>query len=204
MNLWERFKWCWFLFCLKFKKGLNFGSGLVIINKPIIDIRDNAKITIGQNVTLNSRNLGYHFNMHSPVKLYANVNDQAYIKIGDNTRINGACLHAKAGIEVGKNCLIAANVQIFDCNSHLLMLDTPELRKDSKAIPKPIKIHDNVWICANAIILPGVTIGEGSVIAAGSVVTKDVPARSVVGGNPARLIQIKSGNEPDNSGLIDF
>lgn len=192
MNIWEKICWKWFIFTLRFKNGLDFNNDLILLGKPIIDIRDGARIVIGKNVTLNSRNLGYHINMHSPVKLFANINNDAIIKIGNNTRINGVCIHAKKRIEIGKNCLIAANVQIFDCNAHQLMMDNPDLRKDSKATPKTVIIGDNVWICANSIILPGVNIGEGSVVAAGSVVTKDVPAHSVVAGNPAQTVEIKT------------
>lgn len=198
MSLWEKIRLIWFLFILRFKKGLKYGSNLVILGKPIIDIRDGAHIEIGHNVTLNSRNIGYHLNMHSPVKLFANINSDAIIKIGDNTRINGSCIHAKKRIEIGQNCLIAANCHIFDCNSHQLMMDNTSQRKDSKAIPKPVIVEDDVWICANSLILPGVTIGKGSVVGAGSVVTKSVLPYTLVAGNPAKLIEPKSNSDTSN------
>lgn len=176
------------------KKNLFVGKNLIVRGSPIIDIRNGAKIKIGNNVTLNSQNFGYHFNLNAPVKLFANINKDAFISIGDNTRIHGTCIHAKAKIEIGKNCLIAGNSQIFDCNAHTLSMDDPANRINTKGEPRPIKINDNVWIGANCIILPGVTIGEGSVIGAGSVVTKDIPARTIVAGNPARPIEKKEGD----------
>ncbi|WP_321332886.1 acyltransferase [uncultured Bacteroides sp.] len=113
----------------------------------------------------------------------------AKIIIGDNTRINGACIHAQNKIVIGKNCLIAANVQIFDSNGHLPAFDCVQLRINTRDIPKEIIIGDNIWIGANSIILPGVHIGNGSVIAAGSIVTQDIPAMVLAGGNPAKIIK---------------
>lgn len=70
----------------------------------------------------------------------------------------------------------------MDCNQHTI-------HRDGYRFRNPVIINDNVWIGMNAIILPGVTIGKGAVIAAGSVVTKDVPPYSLVGGNPAKIIR---------------
>jgi len=191
MNYWERTKNWWFNFCLNFKKGFSAGKGLVIMNRPIIDIRDGARIEIGRHVTLNSRNYGSHVNMHSSVKLFANINNSAVIKIGDFTRVNGSCIHAREKIEIGKNCLIAPNCQIFDSSAHDLLLENPQIRINSKGGSRSIKIHDHVWIGANSIILPGVTIGEGSVIGAGSVVTRDIPPFSMAAGNPASVLKTR-------------
>ena len=85
--------------------------------------------------------------------------------------------------------MIAANCQIFDCNGHDLSFSDPVNRINTTGTSKPVNIMDNVWIGADSIILPGVTIGEGAVIAAHSVVTKDVPAMVVAGGNPAQIIK---------------
>ena len=126
--------------------------------------------------------------MHSPVKLMANRSG-ASIEIGDNTRINGSCIHAYSKITIGKNCLVAANCQIIDGSGHDLSMDDPANRVNTLGDAKPIVIEDNVWLGINCIVLPGVTIGEGAVIAAGSVVTRDVPAMAVVGGNPAKVIK---------------
>ena len=162
-------------------------NGVTIKGKPIIQISKNAKILLGKNVTLNSCNYGYHANMHSPVKLMAD-REHAIIKIGDNTRVNGACLHAYNRIEIGKNCLIAANVQIIDANGHELSFENPSNRINKRSEGKPIIIEDNVWIGLNAIILPGVRIGQGSVIGSNTVVVKDVPSMVVYVGNPGKVV----------------
>jgi acetyltransferase-like isoleucine patch superfamily enzyme len=165
----------------------------------MIDVRHGGKIAIGDRVTLNSDNHGYHINMHSPVKLYAD-RAGATITIGEDTRIHGSCIHAYVSITIGKKCLIAANCQIFDGNGHSLSFDDVDNRIHTAGDSKPIVIEDCVWIGANAIILPGVTIGRGSVIGAGSVVTKDVPPMSIAAGNPARVLKTAADIGPQDDG----
>lgn len=172
-----------------FYRGKVFLYGKVKVQGiPFIDVRGNGKIYIGNNVRLNSLNRSYHLNLFAPVKLFADRNG-AVIEIGDNTRIHGTCIHAYDKIIIGKNCLIAANCQIFDGSGHDLSFDDVENRINTTGDAKPIKIEDNVWIGANSIILPGVTIGEGSVIGSGSVVVKDIPPYCLAGGNPAKVIK---------------
>lgn len=115
--------------------------------------------------------------------------------VGDHTRI-----WAADHIKIGDYVLIAHNVNIFDNDTH--PTDYLERREDADAIiwrgernnfstlrSAPIDIGNDVWIGCNSIILKGVTIGEGAIVSAGSVVTKDVPANTMVGGNPARVIK---------------
>lgn len=106
------------------------------------------------------------------------------ITIGKNVFINdGCCFQDQGGIEIGDGCLIGQQVVIATLNHDL----NPAHRKDM--LPKPVKIGKNVWVGAHATILPGVTVGDNAVIAAGAVVTKDVPANTVVGGVPAKIIK---------------
>ena len=153
---------------------------------PIIDIQQGTALFIGKNVLLNSRNRGYHVNMHSPVKLFADI-PGARIKIGDNTRIHGSCIHAHLSIEIGARCLIAANCQIIGGSGHNASFAHPENRINSKGSYKPICIEDDVWLGTAVIILPGVTIGKGSIVGAGSVVDQNIPAFSIAKGNPVRV-----------------
>lgn len=173
---------------LKNKKGVVVLGTLQVKNKPLVDVVSGAEVIIGRNVTLNSKNKGYHLNMHSPVKLFAD-RVGAKILIGDNTRIHGSCIHAYDEISIGANCLIAANCQIIDSNGHELSFDNVSNRINTIGKPKPIKICDNVWIGANCIILPGVTIGEGAIISANSVVNTDIPEMVIASGNPAKVIK---------------
>lgn len=171
----------------KKKKFLKIKGTLIVNGWPLFNL-NGGQVEINNNVTLNSSNNGYHINMHSPVKI-STSSPSARIIIDENTRIHGTCIHAYEMISIGKNCLIAANTQIFDSNRHALSFNAPEMRLNPTNDSKPVIIEDNVWIGSNTIVLPGVTIGSGSVIAAGSVVTKDIPPFSLSGGNPAKIIR---------------
>jgi acetyltransferase-like isoleucine patch superfamily enzyme len=170
------------------RKNIEIKGKLVINGRPIIDIKKESNLYIGDGVSLNSENKGYHINMHSPVKLFADRPD-AQIRIGDKTRIHGTCLHAYQSISIGNNCLIAANCQIMDGSGHSLSFPDVENRINTHGESRPIVIEDSVWIGANSIVLPGVTIGRGSVISANSVVTKNIPSMVIAGGNPAIVIK---------------
>ena len=162
---------------------------LKIKNKPILHILNGSSLVIGNNVTLNSKNLKYHVNMFAPVKIYLD-RVGAEIKIGDNTRIHGSCLHAYEAIEIGDNCLIAANCQIFDSSGHNTLSDKPSERITTHGIVKPILIGNNCWIGTSTIILPGTVLGENCVVAAGSIVSGVFKDNSLIGGNPAKLIKL--------------
>lgn len=172
---------------LRRKKGLLLEGHVHLIGHPVIEICEGAGITIADNVTLWSENNDYHINMHSPVKLKA-ARTGAEIIVGRNTRINGACISACMRVSIGANCLVAANSQLLDNGGHSLSFPDVASRLGTRGHPRPICIEDNVWIGANSIILPGVTVGHGSVVMAGSVVHKNVPAMVAVGGNPARVL----------------
>lgn len=183
INTWVLYASSWIL-----RTNINLGKNVTFRNRPILSLSKNSTINIGDNVLLNSMNLGYHINMFAPVKLFADgVN--AEIHIGKNTRIHGTCIHAQKYISIGSNCLIAANCQIIDNNGHDLSMNDPGNRINTFGIPKHVIIENDVWIGAHSIILPGVTIGEGSVIAAGSIVNKSIPKFSIAAGNPALVIK---------------
>lgn len=110
------------------------------------------------------------------------------VTVGKNVFINsGCCFQDQGGIEIGNNVLIGQQVVIATLNHDL----SPEKR--ANMIPAPVRIGNGVWIGAHATILPGVTIGNGAVVAAGAVVTKDVPENTVVGGVPAKIIKSVKG-----------
>lgn len=107
------------------------------------------------------------------------------ITIGKDVFINSGChFQDQGGIVIGDGAFIGHNVVLATINHDL---DPKNNRKNHYA---PITIGKNVWIGANATVLPGVSIGDWAVIGAGAVVTKDVPAKSVVGGVPARIIKM--------------
>lgn len=106
------------------------------------------------------------------------------ISVGARTFINSCCTMLDTGpIAVGEECFIAPNVQLVSATHPI----DPVARRAGWEYARPIVIADGVWLGAGVIVLPGVTIGENTVVGAGSVVTKDLPAGVVAYGNPARV-----------------
>ncbi len=110
------------------------------------------------------------------------------ITIGSNTHFAPYCV-LYGPLSVGENCAIAAHVVLASVAHSYADPDTPMVKQPTNQ--QKITLEDNVWIGANAVITPGVTIGTGSIVGAGAVVTKDVPPYSVVGGVPAKLIKMR-------------
>jgi acetyltransferase-like isoleucine patch superfamily enzyme len=143
--------------------------------------------------------LGAHVSCYAGVSFA--IGERGTCKIGDFSLLNGALIMADERIEIGAHCLVSWNVGIADSDFH--PIDAAQRRIDTMALapfykdrpPRPplrtapVIIKDNVWIGMNALVLKGVTIGENSVVAAGAVVSKDVPANVVVAGNPAIIVK---------------
>lgn len=117
-----------------------------------------------------------------------------HIFMGNNVYCNMDCVFLDVNtITIGNNVMLGPRVNLFTAGHPI----DADVRISDLEFGLPIVIEDKVWIGGNATILPGVTVGENSIVAAGAVVTKDVPANSIVGGNPARLIRMI--NEADKS-----
>jgi acetyltransferase-like isoleucine patch superfamily enzyme len=106
------------------------------------------------------------------------VGSQGRVSVGEYAMLNGPRIMCDCEIEIGAYSLIAWNVVLMDCY---------RAPKDSQA--RPIRIGKNVWIGFDAIVLPGVSIGEGAIVGARSVVRADVPPYSTVAGNPAKIVR---------------
>jgi len=107
------------------------------------------------------------------------------IRVGRNVFVNQNCtFYDLGGLDIADDVMIGPNVSILTTGHPL-----DPLQRRAATIGKPIVIERNVWIAAGATIIGGVTVGENSVVAAGSVVTRDVPPNTFVGGNPARIIR---------------
>lgn len=147
---------------------------------------NNGKISIGNNFLCNSGSLGPGL-ASSECKFIVN---NGSIFIGNNVGISSSIISSKERITIEDNVTIGAGCMIFDTNFHSL---DPKIRGTEKdtinAKNEPVTICKHVFIGARSIITKGVTIGENSIIAAGSVVVKDVPANQIWGGNPAKFIK---------------
>lgn len=115
------------------------------------------------------------------------------ISIGDFSGI-GVDARISGEITIGSHVMMGPEVMIYTSNHNYGRKDIPMIEQGNSDI-KPVVIGDDVWIGARAIILPGVELGEGCIIAAGSVVTKDVPPYAIAGGNPARVIKKRFEDE---------
>ena len=155
-------------FLIEFLK--HAGKNLIIAEN--VKICEPELVSIGDNVTL------YH-------GVYIQPSGKE-ITIGSNTHFAPYSV-LYGPLSVGDNCAIAAHVVLASVAHSLADPDIPFNKQPVDQ--REIIIEDNVWIGANAVITPGITIGTGSIIGAGAVVTKDVPPYSVMGGVPARLIR---------------
>lgn len=144
------------------------GPGHDVATKP------GAKIRIGREVM---------FMQDCTIHLYGEV------EIGDRCYFNRGCyLVAHEKLHIGAGCIFGQRVSVHDQDHRLTPLDTHP--GDRGYISSPVVIEDNVWVGAHAVILRGVRIGRGAVIAAGAVVTKDVPAGAIAGGVPAKVVKL--------------
>ena len=132
---------------------------------------------------------------------------EGQVRIGQYALVNGAWIICDAEVEIGDYALISWNVVLMD--TYRLPLDIGERRRALKRVAtlpsrrpaaqvpaRPIRVERNVWIGFDCCVLPGVTIGEGSIIGARSVVSESIPAYSVAAGNPARVIRRILEDEP--------
>ena len=145
-------------------------------------IQGRGKLIIGDNVLVDGK---------CSFSFAARFDPHPTLIIGDNTGIGHDCSFTIGKkISIGRNCKIAENVWIFDSPGHpadpvARMAGSPVASEEVK----PVTIEDNVWIGKRAIIMPGVTIGQGSIVAGGAVVMVTVPPNTIVAGNPARLLK---------------
>jgi acetyltransferase-like isoleucine patch superfamily enzyme len=145
-------------------------------------INNKGRIILGENAYLHSFSDGTSF--RTALSTYY---PDAIIKLGKNCIISGAVLHCNERIEFGDYSMIGQGSIVIDNNSHKISLNNAE--RWEKPESKPVIIKNNVWIGMYCVIMKGVTIGNNSIVAAGSIVTKDIPENCVYGGNPAKLIK---------------
>ena len=162
-------------YCTKYGRGVHTGVFLHWI-------QGRGELIVGNNVLIDGK---------CSFTFAARFSDKPTLIIGDNSGIGHGCTFTIGKkVVIGRHCRIAGQAWIFDSPGHpadpsARMAGDPTTDEEVK----PVVIEDNVWIGRAAIIMPGVTIGEGSIVAAGAVVMSDVPPNTLVLGNPARQIR---------------
>lgn len=164
-------------------------SGRVdVIGKPLIHTAPQSEISLGNGVCLISAGFATALGVNHPVVLRT-LRAGAVIRIGDRVGLSGGSICAAKTIEIGDDTLIGANVTIADTDFHSLDPWNRGGHGDPHVNAESVTIGCRVFIGMNAVILKGITIGDNSVVGAGSVVTRNVPPNCIVAGNPARLIR---------------
>jgi len=162
---------------------ISFKKGRFSVNASWLDTKKrnaNGALVLAKNAKLV---LNGNFSMYEGSSIY--IAKDAILELGANSFINtNTTIDCFLHIVIGSDCAISDYVRIQDSDSHYIIENGIK-----KINTSPVIIGNHVWICKNSVILKGVTIGDGAVIAAGAVVTKNVPPRCLVGGNPAKVIK---------------
>lgn len=178
------------------------GGNLLLCGRPVCDISPQASITLKDDLII-----GANLRRRSMAETYLKVKERgtltvngrfqvffgASLEVFENAKLTlergfintGAAIACAHSITLGEGVFIARNVYITDSDHHQLLDQQARITN----VPEAIKIGNRVLICYGAVILKGVTIGDGAVIAAGSVVTHDVPAGCLAGGVPAKILR---------------
>lgn len=159
---------------------IEHGSKLAFYGAATFKRAPLSKIKIGNNCTFRSKPNSNLIGINRPCMI-STLKKQAIIEIGNNCGFSGTVIGAFTEIRLGNNIKCGANTLITDSDWH-----TEDPRSGE---PKPVIIGDNVWLGVNVTVLKGVTIGENSLIGAGSVVIKDIPSNVIAVGNPCKVVK---------------
>lgn len=173
-------------------QGVKLEGAIICYGIPIIQRARGSEISIGDRVTLCSDSRYTALGVSKPVILRT-LRSGAQLTIGSETGLSGVVICAAKSVVIGRQCLFGADVMISDTDFHSLDPQGRRYRSESDTDAWPVEIHDNVFIGARSVILKGVTIGEGSVIGAGSIVSRDIPPFTIAAGSPARLLREAPG-----------
>lgn len=162
----------------------SIGNKVIVV--PTLTLLGKDKIKIGSSC---------YFGPNCRIEAWTKYNDKFYdpvIDIGEDVRINSTChIGAINKVIIGKQTLLGSHVMIIDHSHGSNSIEELSMHPSERDLYSkgPIIIGERCWICENVTVLPNVTIGDECIIGANSVVTKDMPSRSVVVGNPAKIVR---------------
>jgi acetyltransferase-like isoleucine patch superfamily enzyme len=190
-------RYCYDIYCntlvkaFLIKKDITIGKQSWFCSPPIIKNCAGGQIVIGNNVVLCSRSRNTALGVNHPV-IIRTLLPNAKVYIGNGVKMSGASICAAKSIKIDDNVLIGANAVIADTDFHAIDSNKRNAKTPyedlENAAAKPVEIESDVFVGGNSAILKGVHVGKGAVIGFGSVVTKNIPAYTIVAGNPAKII----------------
>lgn len=179
----------WFIagYWVTYRSGISVDGRLRVIGFPVITNR--GKIIVGAGADFRSTSRSTAMGVITPVTLNAMATD-SIIRVGESVGMSGVVVCAKKSVSIGNRVQLGSGVVICDTDFHALDFRFRGTNEDScNAAAAPVVIGNDCFIGARAIVLKGVTIGDRAIVGAGSIVVRDVPADTVVAGNPARVIK---------------
>jgi acetyltransferase-like isoleucine patch superfamily enzyme len=172
----------WRFWWLEEHRRILWEKGTIVDGKALLSAKTDGRISIGKDCLI-----------HAYAQL---LSHQGVIKLGNRVTVNPYCiLYGHGGLEIGNNVLIASHTTFIPANHQFE--DTQRPIRDQGETCKGIKLEDDIWIGTHVTILDGVTIGQGAIVAAGSVVNKDVPPYAIVGGVPARVLKYRQTQDEE-------
>jgi acetyltransferase-like isoleucine patch superfamily enzyme len=168
--------------------GIELGTGVKFFGLPVVQRCTRSRIIFHEAVLLVSSSHYTALGVNHPV-VVRTLQAGAKIILGARVGISGGSICAAQAIDIGPDTLLGANVTVTDTDFHSLNPHTRSAADYTQIGVAPVKIGARVFIGTNSIILKGVTIGDNSIIGAGSVVTKSIPANVIAAGNPCRVIR---------------
>ena len=172
--------------------GIEYGPGLRVRGWALVRRKPGSSIVIGPRCTFVSARSANIAGINRPCHI-CTLQPGAQLIIGAGSGFSGTVIGAGVSIVIGKNVLCGANTTITDTDWHHIPVSK---RQDNESIPcAPISIGNDVWLGMNVVVLKGVSIGDGTIVASNSVVTKDLPAGTICGGMPARVLRHLTAEE---------
>ena len=163
-------------------RGCEVHGGLILNGLPHIQRKGSGRIILHDGACINSSLWSNPLNTKGSTRLYAGPG--ALLELKRKSGVSGSQIVANCGVEIGEESFVGAGCLICDSDMHEVPLGS-----GSETKVAPIKIGKRVFVGARSVILKGVSIGDGSVIAAGSVVVRDIPAGVLAAGNPAKVVK---------------